>query len=330
METMTTVNYSAIKERFQPLDLILFRGTDIVSDTICIVSKLTTKEGDFSHCGLLVNKELLPTVPQLKANTWYVWESTFSAVGGLLGHFGDGVPNIETGKGRLGVQIRDFEAVVKGYTGGKREPEGLPTLSRDGPSEAGGPKEKATGGGKVAWAPLLRNPWLIENDARSHKKIAEKVSAIHKIVGNRDYDVNCCGLLAAVIPCLREPRDVFNEIMTSRGPVLVSWDEVLTDTDRERIDKIYEEERVPRELESSDVVPQNIGARLALEINNNNISGWLFCSELVALVYQCLKLIPDTFDPQDVIPVDFLGTDADGLPAMVGTPIYVIPDGSEI
>ena len=296
IHVVTSANYSTIKDKFKPLDMILFKGTDVFSDTICIVSQAATSDGDFSHCGLLVNKDLLPTVPQLQPDKWYVWESTFSAVGGFLGKFGDGVPDIETNKGRLGVQIRDFEEVVTGYT---------------------------PNGGKVAWAPLIKNPW----DTQSHRDLADQVSAIHDVVGNRRYDLNCCGLLATVIPCLRVPRDVFNYIDSWPVKAYVSWETTLSAAEQQKINDFYDNQCGvrPSGLKSHST-PQTIGSKIGLAINNNTISGWLFCSELVALVYQEIGLISESIDPQNVIPVDFLGKDVNRMPAVVLSPTYVVPD----
>lgn len=288
---MTT--YSILKSSFKPLDLLLFRGTDFISNSVCIVSRITTGDGDFSHAGLLVNSELLPTVECLVPGKFYVWESTFSATDGILYHFTDGVPNIETGKGRLGVQIRDLEQVVKHYT---------------------------AIGGKVAWAPLIKNPW----DTVNHNNLAKEVSSIHRIVGNRTYDFNCCSLLASAFPCLRTPRDVFNRIISGSQEVHVSWDPLLTQKEQDKIDKIYTDHAGHQDTGSDFPAPQTIGAKIALAVNNNNISGWMFCSELVAVIYQQLGIIEEKFDPQNVIPVDFLGCDADGLPQIVHRPTYIV------
>lgn len=47
----------------------------------------------------------------------------------------------------------------------------------------------------------------------------------------------------------------------------------------------------------------------------------VFCSELVAIVLQRLGLIDIKFDPAHVLPVDLLGYDQDGLPALVEEPV---------
>jgi hypothetical protein len=46
---------------------------------------------------------------------------------------------------------------------------------------------------------------------------------------------------------------------------------------------------------------------LPLRTHNNK----LFCSELVALIYVHLGILPNTVDPSGVIPMDFFGIDAD-------------------
>lgn len=53
------------------------------------------------------------------------------------------------------------------------------------------------------------------------------------------------------------------------------------------------------------------------------LAGWQFCSELVVNVYQIINIIPSSFDPRNVLPVDFFGYDKDGLPALVASPLYI-------
>jgi len=256
-----TITYSKLIEKIAPLDLILFKGGDLVSDTIRFLEKEELKNGDFSHCGLIVNSELLPTVPQLIPGKWYVWESTMSATSGLMSHFSDNVPNVETGKGKFGVQIRDFEDVIPSYL-----------------------KTKGTA---IAWCQLKDNPWKQKPDENiltyywRKKKLIKKACNTHKRYGNRMYDVNFLSLFAALFPCLRKARDEFNEIFIDGHKILSSID------------------------------------------INIDPAGWLFCSELVALVYQRLGIIGKQFNPADVVPVDFLGYDKDGLPKLVYDPVYI-------
>lgn len=52
---------------------------------------------------------------------------------------------------------------------------------------------------------------------------------------------------------------------------------------------------------------------------------WLFCSELVAVIYQELGIIPSDVNPRDVVPMDFFGYDADthGVPCVIEPPQYI-------
>lgn len=42
-----------------------------------------------------------------------------------------------------------------------------------------------------------------------------------------------------------------------------------------------------------------------------NTTDWLFCSELIAVIYKELGIIPYDIDPKNVLPMDFLGYDTD-------------------
>ncbi len=253
--------YEAMVLRFNPLDLIFFRGTDYISDTIRVLEKATTGLNDFSHVGMLVNTEIRPSVKQLQKERWYVWESTMSETEGIMANYADNQPNMETGTGKFGVQIRDLEHVVSTYTGK---------------------------GGRVAWASLYNNPWHRTTFLpKERKKLIKNIRSLHREVGDRSYNANFLTLLAVIIPCLRDPRDEFEEILTEGHSVLVSWG--------------------IHKAKKNDIGP----------------AGWLFCSELVALIYQKIGLIPPDKDPRNVLPVDFLGVDVDGIPRLVDLPLYI-------
>lgn len=53
---------------------------------------------------------------------------------------------------------------------------------------------------------------------------------------------------------------------------------------------------------------------------------WLFCSELIAVIYQELGLYPSEIDPRDVVPMDFIGFDVDKnkIPVIVEKPVYIV------
>lgn len=92
-------------ENLQPFDILLFRGTEIVSKIISKVSRLTSRhEGRWTHCGIILSSGILDH-PRVHPGRLYIWEATMS------GRLGDGIRNIN-GKGQLSVQLRDLQAVV--------------------------------------------------------------------------------------------------------------------------------------------------------------------------------------------------------------------------
>lgn len=59
-----------------------------------------------------------------------------------------------------------------------------------------------------------------------------------------------------------------------------------------------------------------------------NTQDWLFCSELVALIYKELHILPDSIDPKNVVPMDFIGFDdedkvSENIPDIYSKLIYV-------
>lgn len=159
----------------QPLDLILFRGIDPVSHAICFLEARIFGHGDFSHAGVAVTREALD-LPFLEPGKVYVWESTLSAPAGFLAHFTDKVPDRETPGVRFGVQIRDLELVIPGYS---------------------------AGGGKVAWCAYRGARPPIE-ETRAH------LLALHEEYGHAPYTANLLEVFAVVFPALRPIRDRFD------------------------------------------------------------------------------------------------------------------------
>jgi hypothetical protein len=103
------VDYKTLN--IQPFDIIEFKGGDFVSTGIRIVSKASLggryQAGKFSHTGMIITKDVL-NIPLLEQGKLYIWESTIS------GKLGGDVDNIE-GHAFLGVQIREFDKVIKSY-----------------------------------------------------------------------------------------------------------------------------------------------------------------------------------------------------------------------
>lgn len=159
----------------QPLDLLLFHGIDPVSHAICFVEAKKFGHGDFSHAGIAISREVLD-LPFLEPGKIYVWESTLSAPAGFWAHFTDKVPDAETRGLRFGVQIRDLELVLPGYS---------------------------VGGGKVAWSAFLGERPPLEYTR-------ERLLALHAEYGHAPYTANLLDVFAVAFPALRSTRDFFD------------------------------------------------------------------------------------------------------------------------
>jgi len=254
LDNIERQSYLEIKDRIKPLDLLLFRGKGKPSEFIQWIQETTLGNGIFSHCGMVVNKELMPWLKFLQPDTLYVWESTLSIP---IGDFVDGVPDVETNKGRFGVQIRPLYQVIKAYTDVEEE-------------------------AYVAWSPLLDSPWVEENKKRVQKIIRK----LHREIGSKTYELNFLELLASVFPCLRKLRDKTEWIEDTTQEILRTWN---------------------------------------LADNNKDVDMFYFCSELVAKIYQSLGILDTSINPSDVLPMDFIGYDQDGIGEIVDRPIILIP-----
>jgi hypothetical protein len=167
------IKYKDIKEKIKPLDLIVFRGSDFVSDSISMVQNLRLGQGEWTHVGLIITTDFIPIKNGVPGKL-YVWESTMS--GKVLG---DGVNDLENNKGTFGVQIRDFEEVVDKY---------------DNNSET-----------KIGWCSLLNNPI-----ATDPAKVKETLTRLHSEIGNATYDYNFCNLFSTMFcTCSTLRRSVF-------------------------------------------------------------------------------------------------------------------------
>jgi len=93
-------------EDIRPLDLVLFRGSDLISWIIREVQYIEFKMDNYSHVGVVVDNNILPNIPQLKSGRKYILESTL----------GEYIPDVLTGNIKFGVQIRDLEDVIRSYT----------------------------------------------------------------------------------------------------------------------------------------------------------------------------------------------------------------------
>jgi hypothetical protein len=173
-----------IKDKIKPLDLIVFRGSDFVSNSISLMEKIRLGKGDWTHVGLVVTPEIIP-IKNSQPGKLYIWESTMS--GRTLG---DGVNNIETGAATFGVQIRDLEDVIDKY---------------DNDIDT-----------KIGWCQLINNPLNQKPDETNEAfigrklEICEKLSKFDNKIGNATYDYNLLNLLSTMCPtCTRCRRSVF-------------------------------------------------------------------------------------------------------------------------
>lgn len=110
----------SIYREIAPFDLILFKGTDFISRIVKTFESLKYSNTEYSHVGIIVNSQVLPFIKNLELNKFYVIESILSS-------------KLDNNKERFGIQIRELEDIIKTYS--------------------------TTRNTKIAWAPLLFNPW---------------------------------------------------------------------------------------------------------------------------------------------------------------------------
>lgn len=170
------IKYKDIKNKIKPLDLIVFRGGEVVSTTIRLLQELKVNNNDWSHVGLVINTELLPNIPNGKKNKLYILESALS------GDLNDGVPTSD-GKIIFGVQVRDLQEVIKGYY-----------------------KLNNT---LVGYCKLKNNPYnqklyesLEEYEARLLILQADFIN-IYNEYGTKFFDISPLNLLASIFPSIR-------------------------------------------------------------------------------------------------------------------------------
>src|SRR3990167_6403444 len=193
-------------DKISPLDLIYFKGAEIVSELIMTISKLTTGEGGYSHVGLVVNRDLLPSVEELEPGRWYIWEAILSS-SYIYGT--DGILDIETGKGFFGSQIRDLEDVILAHTAGD-------ALSADVGGAVGAGAGEGVGGGrmfskKIAWGELKNNPW--NQGKAAQNRLRRIFYKLHKTYYHTPYDANPVSCFGAPFKCLRPVRNLSDRLL---------------------------------------------------------------------------------------------------------------------
>lgn len=236
--------YNDIIQSIQPLDLIAFRGSDFVANIISTLENIVLGSGEFSHVGIVVSRDVLPSITQLVPNRYYVLESTMTANYPGLGEI---TPDVISNKGKVGVQIRDLEDVIRTYTISKNS--------------------------YVAHCKLKHNPYLSNT-----YNIIKIMGKIYQQYGDKKYERNCLEFSGSLFSYVRPFRDNLNMIKVEDHQVFVNY---------------------------------------------NTENKWYFCSELVALIYKEVGVLPKNIDIRDVAPMDLLGYDLDSEMDIVEKPIYI-------
>jgi hypothetical protein len=161
----------------KPLDCIFFRGTELVSTSIVLMEQLTMGRGEWSHVGIVINKETMPSL-NVKDDCLYVWESTMSSKYSIV--TGDNTVDAESNEAVFGVQIRKLESVVT---------------------------NSLKLGVKVGWGKLICNP-IDRKENETDILFNQRIEMLHTILDDvhtanyhRPYTKNVFRLLAAMFTC---------------------------------------------------------------------------------------------------------------------------------
>ena len=161
----------------KPLDCIFFLGNEFVSKLIIKVEKFMLGVGDWSHIGIVVNKEIMPSL-NVPDNDLYLWESTMSSNKKWITK--NPVLDAESNSPVFGIQIRKLKDVL------------INDLKNNT---------------KCGWGKLINNPiekrtdeTFVEHELRI-KKIQDCLDKIHKENYHRSYTKNIFRLLSAGFSC---------------------------------------------------------------------------------------------------------------------------------
>lgn len=270
VSNLDSLSYNNLLKIARPLDIIAFRGGDMISDVISMLEKYEVGCGDFTHVGIIVTSKLMPEVTindttiQLQDDRLYLYQST-------INYRPTDDIDIVSKECEVGVSLCDLETVVTRYL------------------------ENSTKT-KVAYCRLINYP-TIDNI------IIDKFKQFYINYYERLYELNVFSLLALIFPELRKMRDlqdlVFNKLASKLSKILRRYG-LIADINDENFN--------PNNINPDNLIPNN----------------WVFCSELIVLVYQNIGLIDNTINPRDIMPVDIFGYDQDGLSNMTEKPVYIL------
>lgn len=166
----------------EPFDVILFKGNDIISNTISTVEKSARGNGDVTHVEIVVDRRSLPMRPGLKDGVLYLLGSELT-IGAPSGE-----KNIE-GVGKFGVQIRELEETLKSYT--------------------------SVEGARVYWCKNIKNLYLEDRD-----RAVEVMDKLYSKYHGRGYDWNPLNLLSAAYSWLIPMRVLLDQIELTGSRIL--------------------------------------------------------------------------------------------------------------
>jgi hypothetical protein len=188
-----TQDYNTIKNKINSLDLIGFRGDGLISDAISILENFLVGNGDFSHVGVALKGECLPSL-NLDPNKIYLFESTILNFS-LNGDTGTtATRDVPSGENKLGVQLRELETAYKEY------------LTR--------------GECRVAWCPLTHNPLnrraeeTMTEYAKRKGEIIKKIEKVYNKYKDSKYEFNPISLMSAMFSCCRKYRNAIESATT--------------------------------------------------------------------------------------------------------------------
>lgn len=156
------LKYNDIKDQIKPLDLMVFKGSDVVAHSIAYMENAFLHDGDWNHVGVVVTTDIMPIKNGIDGKL-YIFESTLSSA-----MYTNNINDIERGTGVFGVQIRPLEEIIYAYD------DDLDT--------------------KVGWCSLINNP--IDKDIENVRMLMTAFKEEH---GDATYDYNICNLLSTVM-----------------------------------------------------------------------------------------------------------------------------------
>lgn len=219
--SLRVVVLSEALRTLRPLDLLLFSGSDPVSGAIRLGEwlhgspALRPANGFWSHVGVVATPEAVPGVRNARPGQLLVWESTAS--GRLLRAL---PPDVESGRGVLGVQMRDLAEVVRRYRGqvamlrlrnnpfaprAHPDPYPCPDSGPDpGPSDRDRNRDRNRNRDRGDRGGDGRG-----GDRDGLAALRARLGDLHRTYYHRPYQANALLLLAALMPSLRPMRRLF-------------------------------------------------------------------------------------------------------------------------